>query len=113
MSLVDHQILIELTKGVNGHEVKTVDDTSYEWLKSDLKYWDLQNIFVRIWWNNRSSYWPVLFFCEVSCILSHPLFVCSHPQLSSGLQNRKQSGHQEAVQTFPDGALRQEGLQRA
>lgn len=44
--------------------------------------------------------------------LTHPL-VYSCPQLSGGLQNRNQSGHQEAVQTFPVGALRQAGLQRA
>lgn len=44
MSLVDRQILsklnlIELTEGVNGNKVKTVDDTSKKILKSDLKYY--------------------------------------------------------------------------
>lgn len=38
---------------------------------------------------------------------------CPGLQLSGGQQNRVQSGHQEALQTLPVGALREAGLQRA
>lgn len=67
MSLVDRQILsklnlIELTEGVNGNKVKTVDDTSKKNIKISFK---ILYIF--------TDY----FFCEYSEIIAHLIGQCS------------------------------------